>query len=92
MFLSSEYSMNIESRVKLVSFNGENNSPDECDSTENYWILVGKTGTVMKSENSRKRVLVKFDESVSELGLHCHNPIPNSLLILTSDLEIVTSK
>ena len=81
--------MIVESKVKLVTFNGETNSVEICDPTENYWILVGKTGTIVQPENIRKRVLVKFDESVSELGLHCHNQIPNSLLILTSDLELI---
>jgi len=81
--------MDVESKVKLITFNGEINSIEECDPTENYWILVGKTGTIIQPENIRQRVLVKFDENVSELGLHCHNPIPNSLLILNSDLDLV---
>jgi hypothetical protein len=79
----------VESKVKIVTFNGDTDSSDKCDSKENYWVLIGKTGTVMMPENTSKRVLVKFDESVNDLGLHCHNPVPNSLLILTSDLKLI---
>ncbi|MGF1733604.1 hypothetical protein [Photobacterium kasasachensis] len=78
--------MDIDSRVKLISFNGATLPPEACDTCENYWLLVGKTGTIKSAENERFRVLVQFDEPVSDLGLHCHNAVPNSLLILTSDL------
>ena len=79
--------MIIGSKVKLISFNGNLFAPNECDPSENYWVLIGKSGTVIKSENYRSRVLVQFDELVSGFGLHCHNEIPNSLLILVSDLK-----
>ncbi len=81
--------MNIGSRVRLKSFNGDFSSPEECDSSENYWVIVGSTGTVSSSINSSGRVLVTFDIDVSSLGLYCHNEIPNSLLILRSDLEVL---
>jgi hypothetical protein len=81
--------MNIEvcSKVKLNTFNGGLSQPEACDPSENYWALIGSTGTVIKSKNERGRVLVKFDIDISSLGLHCHNVIPNSLLILPADLE-----
>ncbi len=79
--------MDINQKVQLISFNGELSAPDDCDSSENYWSLIGKMGTIVKPKNNRSRVLVQFDESVSDLGLHCHNEMPNSLLILTSDLK-----
>jgi hypothetical protein len=50
-------------------------------------MLIGKLGTVVEAINARGRVLVKFDCAVPERGLVCHNPIPNSLYILESDLE-----
>ncbi len=76
-------------KVKLISFKGSLESPDKCDPSENYWLLIGATGTISKMQNARGRVLVTFNSEVSELGLHCHNQIPNSLLILASDLEVV---
>jgi len=79
--------MDVGSKIKLVAFNGEKTTPDDCEPEENYWLLIGKTGRIVGPKNKRLRVLVQFDESVSSLGLHCHNENPNSLLILISDLE-----
>jgi hypothetical protein len=76
-------------RIKLITFNGDPFGPDNCDPAEDYWKLIGKIGTVVGPENGNNRVLVQFDESVSALGLHCHNNVPNSLLILASDLEFL---
>ena len=80
--------MEIGTRVKLISFNGESETPEGCEPEENYWALVGNTGTIAKPKNSNSRVLVQFDINVNSLGLHCHNEIPNSLLILTNDLRV----
>ncbi|QFT54449.1 hypothetical protein FIU95_07770 [Microbulbifer sp. THAF38] len=80
--------MNLGSKVKLVSFNGDSLSPQDCDPAENYWRLIGAYGTIEELENSRGRVLVRFERNLSEMGLHCHNPSPNSLYILPSDLEV----
>jgi acetylornithine/N-succinyldiaminopimelate aminotransferase len=79
--------MDINSKVQLVTFNGLLFSPDKCDPKENYWALIGKTGFVIEPQNIRKRVLVQFEENLCELGLTSHNPKPNSLLILISDLK-----
>ena len=77
----------IQSRVVLQSFNGIKSAPADCRPNENYWLLVGARGTVVESANATGRVLVQFDISVSDLGLSCHNPIPNSLYVPESDLE-----
>ena len=79
--------LEIGTKVKLKTFNNTSIIPKGCDPSENYWSLIGETGTIKRSENSRGRVLVQFDNSVESKGLHCHNEIENSLLILTSDLE-----
>ncbi len=80
-------------KVQLVSFNGQLKAPSCTDPKENFWLLIGRTGTVINKttneDSSKKRHLVVFDESVSELGLPCHNEIQNSLWILESDLHII---
>ena len=76
-------------KVKLKTFNSTSASPEDCDPSENYWLLIGEIGTVKLPENNRSRVLVQFEKSVESNGLHCHNEIENSLLILTTDLEIL---
>lgn len=79
--------MKVGTKVTLSAFNGKSSSPIDCDLSENYWALIGSRGTIAKLENRRGRVLVQFDTDVSKLGLHCHNEIPNSLLILPSNLD-----
>lgn len=54
---------------------------------ENYWLLIGQAGNIVAPPNERNRVLVKFERQVSSFGLHCHNDVSNSLLILQTDLE-----
>ncbi|UXH78599.1 hypothetical protein [Roseateles amylovorans] len=76
-------------KVRLKSFNGTLTMPNGCKPTENYWMLIGQVGAVMSSANLQRRVLVQFDNPAALLGLHCHNEIPNSLLIRESDLEPV---
>jgi hypothetical protein len=74
-------------RVRIKSFNGSSVSPPACKESENYWRLIGELGTVVAPKNERSRYLVKFDVSVAGLGLHCHNPIENSLWIHGADLQ-----
>ncbi|MCP3925210.1 MAG: hypothetical protein GY714_21770 [Desulfobacterales bacterium] len=81
--------MDVGLSVKLNSFNGSVSTPNNCEPSENYWLLIGKQGIVVKTENTNSRVLVQFKDQVSELGLNCHNEIPNSLLIGVSDLEVI---
>lgn len=80
----------LNSKVILRTFNGSLVPPVECSPGENYWALIGETGTVVEPKNARARVLVKFDASVVAFGLHCHNVVPNSLYILESDLEVLS--
>jgi hypothetical protein len=76
-------------RVKLVSFNGSVQSPMDCKSQENYWALIGHTGTVLAFNTQLGRYLVRFDRPPQEFGLHCHNSEPNSLYILGDDLVLI---
>jgi len=78
----------LNAKVILRSFNGVITAPSSCGAEENYWALVGEKGTVIETINSKNRVVVLFDEPVSRYGLHCHNPIANSLYILETDLEL----
>ncbi len=77
----------VNSRVIVRSFNGTQSTPSGCRRDENYWLLIGEQGTVIETLNAKARVLVKFDNSISEQRLCCHNPVPNSLFILETDLE-----
>lgn len=79
----------VNTRVILKSFNGTSSAPHGCHPEENYWALIGENGTVVEPRNDKGRVLVCFDSSVLQLGLHCHNPVPNSLYILPSDLQVL---
>ena len=75
--------------VQLSSFNGETRAPDNVDPAENYWLLCGKEAEIVALATTRThagRALIKFAVSVSALGLHCHNHVPNSLWILRTDL------
>jgi hypothetical protein len=76
-------------KVILRSFNGTLSPSAERIPGENYWRLIGESGTVIEAPNARNRVLVKFDKAVSERGLVCHNPVPDSLYILATDLEVL---
>lgn len=81
--------MKIGDSVRLISFNGETCAPSNVHPPENYWLLFGQEAEIVALSTGRAhagRVLVKFVVSVSELGLHCHNEIPNSLWILQTDL------
>ena len=81
--------MKVGDQVQLISFNGDTFPPDDTDPAENYWLLCGEEAEVVALGTTRThagRVLVKFAVSVSALGLHCHNHIPNSLWILRTDL------
>ncbi len=80
----------LKTKVKLKSFNNTLVSPENCEPSENYWSLIGETGIIKKAENKHFRVLVQFDNSVGSKGLYCHNEIENSILILSSDLEIIS--
>lgn len=82
-------------KIKLVAFDGRVDPPSNVLAEENYWLLIGWSGTVVQSPSEdgitasfsvRPRYLVQFADRVSKLNLHCHNEVPNSLWILESDL------
>ena len=84
-------------RVILESFEGKLSSPVGCREDENFWILISKMGTVQEailpisvaSYLKQPAVLVKFDNSLSELGLVSHNDVENSIWIRVSDLKTI---
>nr|WP_225777271.1 hypothetical protein [Pseudomonas sp. Marseille-Q3773] len=84
-------------KVKLCTFSGTSISDKSVRPTENYWKLIGQTGTVIAQEGQSSlpkhklgtRVLVEFSTTVTELGLSCHNEVPNSLWIFVTDLIII---
>ncbi len=81
--------MQVGDRVRLISFIGKTCSPSNAHPPENYSLLCGQEAEIVALSTSRSlagRVLVKFAVSVSGLGRHCHNEIPNSLWILRTDL------
>ena len=79
----------MSTRVVLRSFNGTAFPSESCHPGENYWALIGERGSVIEPLNENGRCLVKFDSSLENRGLHCHNPVPNSLYILVTDLEAI---
>ena len=92
--------MNIGDRVRLVTFNGINKPKFNTLAQENYWILIGETGVVVKSPTETTiyasfsklpRVLVNFKKDMSGCGLIAHNEIENSLWILITDLEVIST-
>ena len=81
-------------KYKLVSFNGTIKSDETCDPNENYWALIGHSGTLINfaqelNFNNQNRVLFKFDQEIIKFGLESHNSEPNSLWILKTDLESI---
>lgn len=89
--------METGTRVRLRTFNGLPAAPPGIAPDENYWLLIGKLGTVRQDAtepslhrlDSGHRFCIEFDDDVSSLGLTCHNPVKNSLWILESDLELI---
>lgn len=79
--------LTFNTRIILKTFNGTAVSPEPVPHGENYWLLVGRAGRIVDERNRNGRALVLFDDPVSSAGLHCHNPLANSLYILESDLE-----
>ncbi|BDD01427.1 DUF6678 family protein [Persicobacter psychrovividus] len=75
--------------VRLKTFLGTNISPEDVDKFDDYWKLIGQSGTVINDKLSDKeRVLVLFDRDLDDFQLANHNPIKNSLIIKKSDLEL----
>ena len=74
-------------KVRLKSFNGATVGPPEQLPSENYWLLIGEEGVVIEAKNENSRLLIQFSVPLGSLGLQNHNPVPNTLFILESDLE-----
>ena len=84
-------------RVRIKSFNGTTSKEKTDDYSEDYWKLLGETGTIQQDPyektvyahfSQQPRVLVRFDKDLmASYGLYAHNNIENSLWILISDME-----
>lgn len=92
--------MQVGDRVRLITFNGTKrwNSKGKIYEPENYWELIGETGTVVQDPTEKSvyasfskepRVCIRFDNSVTDRDLICHNPVPNSLWLRVTDLEVI---
>ncbi|MDR6696576.1 MULTISPECIES: hypothetical protein [Stenotrophomonas] len=83
-------------KVLLATFLGSKHPPDDVRPSEDYWRLIGTNGTIVLEESQASmakhqrglRVLVQFPESIRDMGLACHNDIPDSLWIFVSDLAM----
>ena len=75
-------------RVVLKSFNGSLIGPQDVKPEENYWLLIGSKA-VVEQTNDSDRVMIRFEQDLSALGLANHNKVENSLWILISDLKFV---
>lgn len=82
----------LNTRVVLRSYNASPTAPSGYKPDENYWTLIGELGCVVETSNARQRVLVRFDKSVADHSLVCHNGVPNSLYILETDLQVVPNQ
>lgn len=77
----------------LKSFNGKSVAPKKIIERENYWKLIGeKCKIIDNKEVFNGRVLVLFEKKLDNFNLENHNPIKNSLYILKTDLEIISSE
>ena len=75
--------------VRLKTFLGSKSSPDDVDKSDDYWKLIGQSGTVIDDKLADKeRVLILFDKNLDDFQLANHNPIKNSLMIKKGDLEL----
>lgn len=78
-------------KVVLKKFNGKIIAPKNTDERENYWKLIGETEKIIEGETlNNGRVLVLFDSDLNQFGVENHNPIPNTLWIKKTDLEITS--
>jgi len=74
--------------VKLKTFLGTLVSPKNKEPWNNYWRLIGEKGEVVDGKIYNGRVLVLFERNLDDFKLANHNPVPNSLWILPTDLEM----
>jgi len=81
-------------KFELISFNGKTTVDESCSQNENYWKLIGESGTLVNFAHelnfpNENRVLIRFDVDLNSEGLECHNDKPNTLWILCSDLRAI---
>jgi len=84
-------------KFELKTFNGKTTADVDCNENENYWKLIGVTGTLINFARelnfpNEDRVLIQLDVDVNAQGLECHNDKPNALWILSSDLRAFDTK
>jgi hypothetical protein len=75
-------------QVRLKSFSGKLVAPKNKEPWNNYWKLIGQKGIVIDDVIYNDRVLVLFETSLDTFKVANHNPIPNSLWIKPTDLEL----
>ena len=85
-------------RVKMVSFKGRKWAPTPMNPESLRELLLGCTGTEVANREEvspqtgaieEKRVLVRFDADLYELGLNDETDIPNTLWIPEYDLQLL---
>lgn len=77
------------SKIILKSYKNETIAPEGCDPSENYWLLIGKTGKILNKENNNPIVLIELDEPIAGLGLKCNGETSNSIYINEYDLNLI---
>lgn len=77
------------SKIIVKSYKNEIIAPADCDPSENYWLLIGKTGRIINKEINNAIVLVELDEPISNLGLKCNCDKSNSIYINECDLNLI---
>jgi len=75
-------------QVRLKTFLGTLAARKKINPGDNYWKLIGEKGKVIDDEVYNGRVLVLFEKNLDDFEVENHNPIPNSLYIKESDLEL----
>ena len=87
--------MKDDCRVPIKTFNGTSVAPKDIEQRENFWVLIGKAGTIIDdklsgdffSHDGLPRMLVRFDGDLDDFGLENHNRSINGLWIKTTDLK-----
>jgi hypothetical protein len=74
--------------VRLKTFLGTLAAGKKINACDDYWKLIGEKGKVVDDELYNGRVLVLFKKNLDIFEVANHNPIPNSLWIKESDLEL----
>jgi len=80
--------------VKIKSFLGKDKPDETIEDEYNYWKLIGEKGVIIDKRKKHpyycdrgEQVLVKFEKSLSDIGVEAHNSINNSLWFFLDDVE-----